>query len=434
MTRIVNAAAAKTARLSTKLLREFRPHLRHVHLPDLPPLYAPRSMALKLRDILESLIAEQRVASEDWASERSPRDDEWRHDESKDLAEMREWLRRAPPPPTVLSHTRRPTYIIPKHRAEKQSPWETGFMSSSLKGNLEVTFPEPPEWSSLPWKLGWQADIPDEELPHQPLHHSWEPGVMIMPCAEPMFLGPGQLSLWPIMDLRDNVQVSRKIRSQYDLERLLEDTTIKVLEREYGIAAYAIPGRPGVWVDSHIPPAELFEDRVSVASDHPPPRGQSTRRIATVHADIVNDISRYGVSIHVGSPAPSADASAAPNNPWNRLRQHHQTTSIAAELAHTGFTPRSTEPGQASRQPSERKSKYLSTLFTTERPFCATGLKTMPYSAITVRPGHKQAAPLGMDNRDLSTAWTCKTYTQSSPMATPLSIANTIASMCADWI
>lgn len=417
MVRFVNAAAATTPRLSSKLFREFRPHLRHVHFPDHPPLYAPRGMAMNLRDVLESLVAKQRFPYLGQASNGTSRDGEESDGDSKDLAEMEEWLRRAPPPPIVLSHTRRPTYIIPKHRAENQSHWETDFMSNSLKASLEVNFPEPPGWSSLPWRRGSQADTPEEELPHHPLQHSWEPGVMIMPCAEAMFLGPGQLSLWPIMDLRDNVQLSKKIGTKYQLERLLEDTTIKVLEREYGIAAYAIPGRPGVWVDSHIPPAEMFEDNIGTADDYVPVRGQNTRRIATVHADIVNDISRYGVSIHVGSPAPSADASVA-SNPWSRLRQHNQTTSIAAELAYIGFTPISTEPGRALRQPSDRKSKYLSTLFTTERPFCPTGLPAMPYSSIAVRPGHKQAAPLGLDNRDLSTAWTCKTPKASTHMST----------------
>lgn len=370
--------------------------LRHIHIPDCAPLYAPRYLVPNLRDHLEYQITEQRLRAADWAL-----NGEHNAGTSADLAdEIRSWLRRAGPPPTVLSWTRRPTYVMPKHHMAAKEPWEIDYLSSSLKGKMHVTFPEPPGWSSLPWRPSWQQDAGSKPWLDDPLDHSWEPGVLVMPCAEPMYFGPGQLQIWPVIDVLDHLQQKMTITTKHQFERILEDTTINVLQRAYGITAFAIAGSPGVYVESAIPPGEVSPFNLGPGDpiDSRLHRRHNTRRIATVHADFVNNITRFGVSIHVGAPTPVADAWTATNNPWSLLRQQRSTTSVAAELAH--------------RYPDtidglETKIRYLHTRFNPMKPsITQTSLQAMPYSLVLVEPGRRMPAPLGMDNRDLSTAWT----------------------------
>lgn len=400
--------------LSPELRAALRGHVRHVHLPDRPPLYAPRALPGHIRDHLERLIREQRVAAAQHISygriQGSGPDDGGSNGSSGLVAEMRSWLQSAPPPPVVLSFTRRPTYVLPKHHLASKEPWELDYISSALEADIEMAFPKPPGWSSLPWRPSWEADLAENELHHNPLRRTWRPGVMIMPCAEPMFFGPGQLTIWPIMDVSDTLQRKKTFGTKYEFERILEETTVKVLKREYGIKAFSVPGMRGVWVRSHIPPREISPDATYASDDglENAMTNEDIRRIATIHTDFVDNITRFGVSIHVGSPQPSADAAATQNNPWAALRQHNQTTSIAAELAHTGSAPLPTDAEQELLERYERKSGYLHTHFSRDGPFHEAGLKTMPYSSVVVQPGLRKSAPLGLDNRDLSTSWTCK--------------------------
>lgn len=223
--------------------------------------------------------------------------------------------------------------------------------------------------------------------------------MLLAPCANSMYFGPGQLSIWPVIDVLDHLQRGKKISNKFAFERLLEETTIKVLQRAYGIKAFAIAGSPGVWVESAIPPGELspFDavpgDRVDKRQD----QHHDVRRIATIHADIVNNITRFGVTIHVGAPAPDADGWTATNNPWTALRQDRTTTSVAAELAHQD---------RDKTDEYDTKIRYLHTHFDRTRPSMQSSLQAMPYSLVLVEPGLRKPAPLGMDNRDLSTAWT----------------------------
>ncbi|ROV93696.1 hypothetical protein VPNG_08837 [Cytospora leucostoma] len=239
--------------------------------------------------------------------------------------------------------------------------------------------------------------------------HEWpKAGVMIMPCTEAMYLGPGQVSMWPIIDLKDDVQRGkRRFRTKYEYERVLEDTTIEVLKREYGIDAFAIPGSTGVWVESKIPPPEMEGEQFQ-RGDGPRAgnRRENVRRIATIHTSITNDITQWGVSIHVGQPDPIVDSWTSFTNPWTPTRQHKTTTSIAAELAHIGNSPRhESRKGQLELY-GQRKTRYLQTYFNTESPFAGSLYKSMPFSLIKTQGGRREPAPLGLDNRDLSTAWT----------------------------
>lgn len=298
------------------------------------------------------------------------------------------------------------------HQLEMKDSWEADYLTKALKRRMQVKFFEPPTWSPLPWMSFWEHSNLETGLKLDPLRHEWpEAGVMVLPCAEPMYLGPGQVSMWPIMDLKDDIQRGKtRFRTEYEYERVLEDTTIEVLKREYGIEAFAIPGTAGVWVESKIPPPELDSGQSGLGSDlgNMPVanRRENLRRIATIHADITDDITRWGVSIHVGQPDPVVDSWTSLTNPWTRLRQHTNTTSIVAELAHSGSSPRHASRTRQLELWSHKKTRYLQTYFDKDAPFSGTLYHSMPYSLIKVQGGRREPAPLGLDNRDLSTAWT----------------------------
>ncbi|KUI70411.1 Putative lipoyltransferase-like protein, chloroplastic [Cytospora mali] len=401
-----------TSRLSPEV-KAMRLRLRHIHIPDLPPLYAPRFAAPMIRDFLHDQIKRMRAASEADALQ-IPDAAGGSHENmplrfSRPTSSFDSWIKCASPPPTVLSFTRRPTYILPKHQLQKTETWQAEYLTNSLKSRMEVKFYEPPKWSPLPWLPLSEQGNTGKPPKIDPLRHEWpEPDVMIMPCAEAMYHGPGQVSMWPIMDLRDDVQRgTRKFNTKYEYERILEDTTIQVLKREYGIEAFAIPGASGVWVESKIPPPELGLEQGDRSKSQPTgTRRDNLRRIATIHASVTDDITHWGVSIHVGQPDPVADAWTSFTNPWTPIRQHTTTTSIAAELAHIGA---STGHGSRTRQLetwSQRKSKYLQVYFDKEAPFAGTLYHSMPYNLIKVQDGRRETAPLGLDNREVSTVWT----------------------------
>lgn len=379
-----------------------RRRLRHVHIPDLPPTYAPRSLAGTIRDHIQGQITRQRAVSE------QPPLNDAKYGLAKLTSGVQtsftSWVKQAGPPPMVLSFTRRPTYILPKHQMERQEPWQVEYLTKALKSRMNLHFPEPSGWSSLPWRPHWERNMDASEWKLDPLNHQWpHVGVLIMPCAEAMFLGPGQVSIWPIIDLKDDIQQGpTKVKTKYEFERILEDTTIELLKREFGIQAFAIPGSTGVWVESRIPPPEVDErpnqgdDPISqLESFGPPNRRANVRRIATVHTSITKDITQWGVSIHVGQPDPTSDSWTRSTNPWTPIRQHNTTTSIAAELAYMKSSASPLGP-----------SKYLFTYFNQKSMPARAGQGAMPYSQIKADSGRRSPAPLGMDNRDISTAWT----------------------------
>lgn len=399
------------AKLTPELKAAFRKRIRHIHLPDRAPHYAPRSLPGNLRDFLESQILRQRNRAR--SDSANLNEGELEHaidshalaatgDDADVVRGMYAWLRRASPPPTVLSFTRRPTYVLPKHYLRSREPWEVDYLTKALKSKQQVTFPRPPMWHEPAQILnGVQPDL--EKLLGASLSAEWEPGVMTQPAKEPMYFGPGQISIWPVIDLLDLTQRGKNFASKYEYERILEDTTIQVLKREYGLDAFAIPGKQGVWVETLLPPHEISEsDPDSFGIDTAvtvPKKYENTRRIATIHTDIVDDITRFGVSIHVGEPHRTS--------PWAPIRQDEITTTIISELAMKGSVPHRRDPEQQELEHrSDLKSQYLQTVFDKDSVHISKPMLAMPFSMIAAERARRKPYPLGLDNRDLSVAWT----------------------------
>lgn len=358
-----------------------RRHLRHIHIPDHPPRYVPRHLPGALRDYLEVQILEQR------AQPRSSFPNS-RHAAAAGIA-VRSWLQSASPPPIVLSFTGRPTFVIPKSASQRLNVEQ-----EVIRQKLSL-----PQHDSFPVPVGatverWGPFGSKKESILHGLRHSSKPGVMFVPCAEPFYFGPGVLSIRPVIDLSDQFQRGKHFSTKFAYERILEDTTVNVLKREYGIEAFVLAGNPGVWVQSAIPSEGA--PAVYTPGKDAPYLKPGVRRIATVHADIVNNITRWGVAINVGHPASPTEAFGTEYSPWQRLGQDTITTSVAAELTH--------RDGPLPKPVSLRQIEYLTT--TGVGPQDTGKLLRVPYSMFQTQEGDKQAAALGMYNRDLATAWT----------------------------
>ncbi|TLS26546.1 hypothetical protein PpBr36_05494 [Pyricularia pennisetigena] len=127
----------------------------------------------------------------------------------------------------------------------------------------------------------------------------------------PAFFGPATLMLWPVMDLKDNVQLplGAKFASDRGLHDLLAEATIRTIKKCFRRDAFVKPSETGVWVD---------DDTWFAA-----------RRIATVRPILgANKVTSFGVGLQVG-PLPKEVNNA-----------DHEMISLA-EIGDVPYTPAS---------------------------------------------------------------------------------------------
>ncbi|TDZ20200.1 putative octanoyltransferase [Colletotrichum orbiculare MAFF 240422] len=122
--------------------------------------------------------------------------------------------------------------------------------------------------------------------------------------------GPGQILLWPVLDLRSTLFPPLTVRSY---ARLLETTTQAVCS-ELGIATYLSEADPGVWVES-------------ARTD----RG-GERKIAAMGVHLRRHISGLGTALNVDVQVAGPET----RNPWARFvpcgLDGKTATSVAAEM------------------------------------------------------------------------------------------------------
>ncbi|KAM3512674.1 hypothetical protein MY11210_003696 [Beauveria gryllotalpidicola] len=125
--------------------------------------------------------------------------------------------------------------------------------------------------------------------------------------------GPGQLVLWPVLDMHSPLHARFGVASY---ARLLEKTTRGVLADRFGVATYAIREEPGVWAGAAAGAAA----------------GREERKIAALGVHHRRYVTALGVALNVNVPTRGVDEG---RNPWARFvpcgLQGKKVTSVAAE-------------------------------------------------------------------------------------------------------
>ncbi|KAI1495424.1 hypothetical protein F5X99DRAFT_422936 [Biscogniauxia marginata] len=210
-----------------------------------------------------------------------------------------------PPPPTLLSFTPAPTYTL----GRRQTSQPTGPELARLRAPLALESPS--------------------ESPSAPVFFT--PAVASAPRGGlATYHGPGQVVLWPVIDLRSPLHAHFTVR---EYACLLEKTTIAALggndEREgkkNKIAGFTT-SNPGVWVRHrrrsrhHNEGEEESEDDVE------------ERKIAALGVHLRRHVTGLGVAINYATPVSGPEAA----NPWGRI--------VACGLSDKGVTSVREEEG-----------------------------------------------------------------------------------------
>ncbi|KAK5656368.1 hypothetical protein OQA88_4748 [Cercophora sp. LCS_1] len=226
--------------------------LQHIHLPHrAPSLYPPYTLASRVQEHLRR-----------------------RHLDFKDDAVQRQQRpplgvitpNTSPPAPILLSFTPLPTYTLGRRQTSPLADAE----STRLQAPLRITHQGQ---GQMP------AGTTTSTLPVTILHAPR--GGLVT------YHGPGQIVLWPVMDLKSPLHKQFTVRCY---SRLLEDTTIAVLAKTFGIEAFTTED-PGVWT-----------------------RGG---KIAALGVHLRRHVSALGTAINIEMPGDEVVSEEM--NPWRRI-------------------------------------------------------------------------------------------------------------------
>ncbi|GAP86713.1 putative lipoate--protein ligase b-like protein [Rosellinia necatrix] len=208
------------------------------------------------------------------------------------------------PPPTVLCFTPAPTYTLGRRQTEPLSGGEL----ARLRSPLFV-----PTW-------GAGRGGPDDVAGRRPKRAFLLPEVVRAPRGGlTTYHGPGQLVIWPVLDLRSPLHAHLSVR---DYACLLEKTTIAVLEL-WGIRGFTTDN-PGVWVRSREGAGGSGGAGAGV--------GGGERKIAALGVHLRRHVTGLGVAINYSTPV----TGPAETNPWARIVAcglgDRGVTSVRAEM------------------------------------------------------------------------------------------------------
>jgi lipoate-protein ligase B len=229
-----------------------------------------------------------------------------------------------PPPPSVICFTPTPTYTLGRRQTEPLSESEIARLQSPL------FLPS----LSLSGSKGRAADDDKHEQHEQHEHeqhgqhkqheqheqHEQGKAVFFLPTVThaprgglATYHGPGQLVIWPVIDLHSPLHAHLSVR---DYACLLEKTTIATLERLWRIAGFTTDN-PGVWVR---PSGSQREG------------GGDERKIAALGVHLRRHVTGLGVAINYSTPI----SGPPETNPWDRIVAcglgDRGVTSVSAEL------------------------------------------------------------------------------------------------------
>jgi lipoyl(octanoyl) transferase 2 len=243
---------------------------------------------------------------------------------------------RGPPPqPTLISFTPTPTYTLGRRQTEPLSEDE----ARHLRSPLILATPGSRRADS---NNGNEAREEDEGQARRAFYH---PAITHAPRGGlTTYHGPGQLVLWPVIDLHSPLHEHLSVR---DYACLLEKTTIATLARLWGLAGFTTEN-PGVWVRSGTgPTAPAAAAAAATASTSCPSSaradieaggrvgtgpGGDERKIAALGVHLRRHVTGLGVAINYSTPV----AGPGETNPWGRIVAcglgDRGVTSVRAEL------------------------------------------------------------------------------------------------------
>ncbi|KAI1198218.1 hypothetical protein F5X97DRAFT_151601 [Nemania serpens] len=207
-----------------------------------------------------------------------------------------------PPPPGLVCFTPAPTYTLGRRQTEPLSESEV----AHLRSPLFVSTSSPRE--------KWAAADADHGSDGRRKSAFFLPAIDHAPRGGlTTYHGPGQLVIWPVIDLHSPLHEHLSVR---DYACLLEKTTIAALERQWGLAAFTTEN-PGVWVRS----------RGSRRG-----AGGEERKIAALGVHLRRHVTGLGVAINYSTPV----TGPAETNPWARIvacgLEDRGVTNACAEL------------------------------------------------------------------------------------------------------
>ncbi|AEO54604.1 hypothetical protein MYCTH_2297331 [Thermothelomyces thermophilus ATCC 42464] len=273
--------------------------LRHLHLPSIHPDYVPYSLASRVQEHLRR-----------------------QHLDFKDGSSTGQ------PPPTLISFTPSPIFTLGRRQTAPLTPSEAARLTAPL--HIPSPFPSPDD--------GGASFRPR-------LVHSPRGGLTT-------YHGPGQIVLWPVLDLRSPRHRNYTVRCY---ARLLESTTIATLRALFGIRAFTTDD-PGVWVvlpssPAGQPPGAPDQDGPAAAAATCSAAASATdtgalAKIAALGVHLRRHVTALGTAINVAMPEQRPGPVVPDNNnnkkkdeeaanPWARFvacgLQGRGVTSIAGQ-------------------------------------------------------------------------------------------------------
>ncbi|KAI1432023.1 hypothetical protein GGR50DRAFT_633204 [Xylaria sp. CBS 124048] len=216
-----------------------------------------------------------------------------------------------PPPPGIICFTPTPTYTLGRRQTQPLSHSEV----ASLRSPLFLSAPG----ASARWpgsSLNSNSNGIRDTLPADSKRKTayFLPTIANAPRGGlTTYHGPGQLVIWPVIDLHSPLHAHFSVR---DYACLLEQTTIAALDRQYGLKGFTTDN-PGVWIRSE---------------NEPGPAEVSERKIAALGVHLRRHVTSLGVAINYSTPVTGPPET----NPWGRIVAcgigDRRVTSVRAEL------------------------------------------------------------------------------------------------------
>ncbi|KAI1169664.1 hypothetical protein F4777DRAFT_194283 [Nemania sp. FL0916] len=266
--------------------------------------------------------------------------------------ELLAWKARPPdergpsPPPSLIFFTPPPTYTLGRRQTEPLTASEMARLQSPLfvptRGHYRHGASEDADsWSGV-------ADGEREGKGAEKGGADSDKTAFFLPTIEraprgglATYHGPGQLVIWPVIDLHSPWHARLSVR---DYACLLEKTTIAALHQQWGLNSFTTEN-PGVWVRSPgvpgVPGSPDFSGPVTGDSLEAHARGE--RKIAALGVHLRRHVTGLGVAINYSTPV----TGPTETNPWSRIVAcglgDRGVTSVCTELRLHGRTDRSTD-------------------------------------------------------------------------------------------